>query len=91
MSHTPGKWIAERVGVGSLGGPDDVEVDVYVVRAHAPVCEYVGENDARLIAAAPDLLEALKGMVSTWGDSTLPSVLAVNSAAKAAIAKAEGK
>jgi hypothetical protein len=47
-----------------------------------------GEANARLIAAAPDLLEALKGIVCEYEDSFHDPRL---DQARAAIAKAEGR
>lgn len=56
--HSPGPWTAECVGVSSVG-PDGE--DVYQVNSqYRRVAEYVAERDARLIAEAPAMLEALK-------------------------------
>ncbi|MGD9882317.1 MAG: hypothetical protein AB7F22_30230 [Reyranella sp.] len=58
--RTPGKWVANCVGIS---GRHDNPTDVYeVVSAdgRARVCEFVSEGDALLIAAAPELLEALR-------------------------------
>ena len=60
-------------------GADDVEY----YGGHL-ICESVNEANARLIAAAPDLLEALKTIVSHCDKYSLEK-------ARAAIAKAEGK
>lgn len=49
--------------------------------------------NARLISAAPDLLAALEGVVSAYGDTTWGTVYAMERAlpaARAAIAKAKG-
>jgi len=49
------------------------------------------EANARLIAAAPDLLEALKEMLSVWEEDD-PAYGAMHAdKARAAIARAEGK
>ena len=89
--HTPGPWAVNRLitsGNQSLGfhitAPRDGSV--------SPVC--VGEDtgygeidaNARLIAAAPDLLEALKVIVENGGIG--PESMFHD--ARAAIAKAEG-
>ena len=84
--HTPGPWTAI---------PDDTgdEREWYVVTEEEGVLalSVSEEADARLIAAAPDLLAALKEMV-TW----MPSGFAPQSQSRAmkmahdAIAKAEG-
>lgn len=82
--HTPGPWEARPdpnacasddwcVGIG----PENID--------KVAVCS---KCDARLIAAAPELLEALIDLVAFYPpDSTDPCV----TAARAAIAKAEGK
>jgi len=88
--HTPGPWAVNRYitsGNQSLGfhitGPRDGSV--------SPVC--VGEDtgygeidaNARLIAAAPELLEALKKAVNRQGFTNAELITA-----RAVIAKAEG-
>ncbi len=108
QKHTPGPW---RVGDGSfvignhpapgITGSDDV----HHYGGHL-ICESVSQANARLIAAAPDLLEALK---ATWkildaaGLTNLATGVQTGSIAwyckasdaeqqsRAAIAKAEGK
>jgi len=84
--HTPGPWVAECIGVSSHG-PDGV--DVYeVTNGYTRIAEHVSEADARLIAAAPELLEALQKIANVDKVPMLASeVIAV---AKAAIAKATG-
>jgi hypothetical protein len=80
MPHTPRPWeygIRRDKSIWlSLGDPKS--------GPHYQGDLVASEADARLIAAAPDLLEALKGLVANdctfWRD-----------AARAAIAKAEGK
>lgn len=58
MKHSPGKWEAECVG---HGGPGDNPEEVWEVNnGHARIAEYMTEADARLVAAAPEMLEALK-------------------------------
>jgi hypothetical protein len=82
--HTPGPWLANRR---------------YVETEEKTVCEVFGGNreDAHLIAAAPELLEALKLVVSyDEGNHIdgLEMMLAYSKAldaARAAIAKAEGE
>jgi hypothetical protein len=55
---TPGPWRSVCIGHGGI----DSDVPVYVVRSesHGVVCEFLYEADARLIAAAPKLLAALR-------------------------------
>lgn len=64
-AHTPGPW---RVGAGSfvisdnpapgIGGSDDIAGYGWHL-----ICESVNPQNARLIAAAPDLLEACKAVL----------------------------
>ncbi len=98
--YTPGPWVAESwhheaTGQGgwsfSAGGYRlplcDMEMD--------PSKEDEPEANARLIAAAPDLLTALKSLVQhavydPEGDLTRPEFDALLDQSDAAIAKAEG-
>lgn len=62
MKHSPGKWEAEFVG---HGGPGDNPVEFWeVTNGHARIAENMTEADARLIAAAPELLRALRFILS---------------------------
>lgn len=71
--HTPGPW--------SVNGGDDVWIG-------NRICIYVGdENDARLIAAAPDLLDALIDAIEYLKNHLPDDMLAPH---LAAIAKATG-
>lgn len=101
--HTPGPWVMSRLG------PDEIHImgmnagTVCEIRdANGDPLDEHAEPDARLIAAAPDLLEALSDLVamikgcsgtsqrwpqSMWNDEDL-EVLAE---ARAAIEKATGE
>jgi len=95
--HTPGPWIAAAYGdYGDydgkcrviLGEGGDIRTAV-VLGFNNP------ENaaNARLIAAAPDLLEALSSLASQHSESDLradPDLHAAVKRARAAIAKATG-
>ncbi len=93
--HTPGPWAMPDSGqgriskVGANGGWDGLI-------ATADCGDYARSRDeglanARLIAAAPDLLEALRGALEHW---PVPSSICKDrpayEAARAAIAKATG-
>jgi hypothetical protein len=86
--HTPGPWTYYKTldGKHHVDLPGDGAADV--VGANAP-------NNARLIAAAPELLEALKAIVDTCdtSPSNRPSALDVilSRIARQVIAKAEGQ
>lgn len=88
--HTPGPWIVkERVAGFDILAPKSV----YAV-ANDPGGDFgVIEDleDARLIAAAPDLLEALENLLETsTGQGTHEQWLEAMDQARAAIAKAKG-
>lgn len=99
MSRTPGPWSVgtDRVGMGLD------EIPIYDTNG-ACVCgcwqmgeDFDGENDdanaianATLIAAAPDLLEALRCLFTHAERSTLPYQSQIEDA-RNAIAKAEGR
>lgn len=93
-NHTPGPWSVESVAeviCGNLPSPhmvigDDCEIVADVHR----------EANARLIAAAPDLLEALEYAVSMYGKPGGPWSIPADPGgwldrARTAIAKARGE
>ncbi len=88
--HTPGPW---RVGSSSVGGPTITTTDkrstIADIRTFGGV--HCGgpqhpetDANARLIAAAPELLEALQDLVAEFG------VCGLTEKARAAIARATG-
>lgn len=86
-THTPGPWCALNAGLVVAAG--DVKV------AQADRANAYTEANARLIAAAPDLLAALKAIlnvdnppVTDPGHVDFPRAMEL---ARAAIAKAEGR
>jgi hypothetical protein len=96
MTHTPGPWSVARTG--------DLRLAVYGKSNKHPISVFaVGDTDdteelpnaeanARLIAAAPELLEALceaRDFIENIGDPTFETEL--QRKVRAAIAKAEGK
>lgn len=74
--HTPGEWRVDQ----DYGG------DIYSIDDGYFVCSCGNSHDARLIAAAPDLLQALKD----WQNYDLTLEERQNKA-MAAIAKAENR
>jgi len=83
VKHTPGPWICEGSTVFSLNDDGLNRMWLHVERHGRPEGE--SEANARLIAAAPELLEACKAMRKTmYSPDSLESRLA-----DAAIAKAE--
>jgi hypothetical protein len=80
--HTPGPWIVDAYGDVTANGEDV-----------AHVVSYYGVDEcianARLIAAAPEMLAALRGFLAEFGDKTDNN--ANVRAAREAIAKTEGR
>jgi L-alanine-DL-glutamate epimerase-like enolase superfamily enzyme len=100
--HTPGPWIGAGPSFGDQFPRYTTEITTEDERygdGHIQICELPfhhhdeeNEANARLIAAAPDLLEALKDIVEFW-DSIVPTdaVNQMHINARAAIAKATGE
>lgn len=91
--HTPGPWVMSRNHVPHLGFMIGAPVSA-TLPAHADrhIGHVYGEANARLIAAAPEMLEALEHIewaVTGFGDfeSQYPEAIA---AVRAAITKATG-
>ncbi len=86
--HTPWPWNVEAAQRGFIVTALNGQYDIAVVRN-------IGVQDnkanAQLIAAAPELLEALKELsAEEWRDDNDPILDRARSKARAAIAKAEG-
>lgn len=90
--HTPGPWFFDQHGhvYGTLNGQQIEGVPGGKTISHPHVCTPRCIANARLIAAAPELLEALADCVAHmhW---TQPKGEAALKKAKAAIAKATGE
>jgi hypothetical protein len=90
--HTPGPWINDAPGCVAKHWPEGGKATVCICPAGAE-----GEANARLIAAAPDLLAELRNMVAVADFymkslGVLPEDKTVAlAAARAAIARAEGR
>jgi len=96
--HTPGPWfVQDDHGKRYIdtSGNDDTIAEIHRRRSKGSVysCPEAGCN-ASLIAAAPDLLEALEYALSMWGDY-LPAgnsnAMKAIKQARAAIARAKGE
>lgn len=95
MTHTPGPWTAHDSPVDGAYPISTAFGDHRICIAHAHgVFEEPGrieaQANARLIAAAPELLEALKRIMAAvnYGGIKMPAVIGIQ--ASTAIAKAEG-
>lgn len=98
-THTPGPWMVHETGFytnpfkitarGKHGAVANIP--------HSEITTTARQSaNARLIAAAPELLAALEGMdeeLSLWGEDTLETMnlTARSEAIRAAIAKAKGE
>ena len=89
IKHTPGPWVAEdRTSKGA--GFSIIATEVHF--SCCGVAHYVGQADARLIAAAPELLEACKRLIGSLGVMICdPDNDGDILFSRAAIAKATGK
>lgn len=89
--HTPGPWV--HLGVGDIVQQASLTQE-HIVDVAAVFCtsdDATGEANARLVAAAPDLLFCLKVICShAEGDERLDARLHLEEA-RAAIAKATGE
>jgi hypothetical protein len=67
MSHTPGPW--DRHETGAIVGPKLDDKPVWLRPVIARFETGVKEADARLIAAAPELLETLENLLNEITES----------------------
>lgn len=94
-THTPGPWYLMPTAGHDMHGQSAIAQEA---TGNTVAVAYDGKADARLLAAAPELLEALR-----WFADELPSIIRTNcplgvpmsvlkahDIARAAIAKAEG-
>lgn len=95
VAHTAGPWSVAEYGDGDslvIHAGEDWRVCFMATPGSSPRAMETIEANARLIAAAPDLLEALKEIERICGGAsnfTGESVIAAK--ARAALAKAEGQ
>ena len=80
IKHTPGPWKTDQFG--------DIETEGGIAIATTELLTVRDMANARLISAAPELLEALYDVDATATDAYDPVMLAK---VQAAIAKAEGR
>ena len=93
--HTPGPWVWDDDGA-TLRGPRNMKVlqdgeGLWNLWNSATLKDGMGEANARLIAVAPELLEALKELMEYAGIIEERCDTVATNKARAAIAKAEGK
>lgn len=90
VKHTPGPWaVYDDSRDGKTGRIEIAARGKTVARIYHSVAAEDLPN-ARLIAAAPELLEAMNQMVANFGDTPSEAVVGLG-AARAAVAKATGE
>lgn len=94
-AHTPGPWSAEKYLLDDDEPNGGSVCEINCIVGYVAEIVHGNEADARLIAAAPELLEALKGLMNPPLDHTYCFSGSCGEcqecAARAAIAKAEGE
>lgn len=92
-AHTPGEWRDDDTGAiyVIIGERRELLADAYPMDADRSFKNLQQRANARLIAAAPELLAALQGVVEFWDAITMEdSVNTLHVQAREAIAKATG-
>jgi len=84
MNYTKGEWVMDGLEIVVGYVPDQDHI------ASIDECNENYEGNARLIASAPDMYEALKNLIASFRDTPLFATDVVTDAL-AAIRKAEGK
>lgn len=85
--HTPGPWKSE-MGGRQIFAPGKKHIATAHYGGQVPVEVDESESNALLIAAAPELLAALEGILAAFEFYKEPEKIAAAEAARAAIAKA---
>lgn len=104
--HTPGPWFHTWLSDENSGNPDYIHISAPSTLGTAGICDLPmfqygdlppsmvdkqREANARLIASAPELLEALKIITGDFISSHVIAYTEAMARAKSAIAKAEGR
>ena len=87
MAHTPGPWAVFHGMVVTANADGSIPPTTQVLG----YMNGMRDADARLIAAAPELLAALKAICAADDVKSLADLVTVLPDARAAIAKAEGR
>jgi hypothetical protein len=90
-NHTPGPWYYEEANIRNADGLDIATIDTERSTSRSqydPVPEEEWIANTHLIAAAPDLLAALKTVDEYWAGGDVPEALAAQ--IHEAITKATG-
>lgn len=90
--HTPGPWFAQyRQYTMAIGGGGDDLGGAHLVALLHHDSNPNSRADARLIAAAPELLNALKRFAHAMEQKSYPELQGIASDAFQAISKVEGR
>ena len=94
-THTPGPWLVHPDVPGQIVVDDGEGGTFLVAEVERAMQSAEGDANARLIAAAPDLLAALRiiayGIIGRMDASYAEVVEGMTDIAKAALARAEGR
>ncbi len=90
-THTPGPWKAWQRDADKGSNYWLIRTASEKTGLEDTLRGYCGEANARLIAAAPDLLEALEGLLECISETRGKDATKAVAKALAVIAKAEGK
>lgn len=96
MTHSPSPWRRAGKNSGHIWAPDgDGIVQVAIVGAYSdketlPFNRERWDADARLISAAPEMLEALEAIMNVEGTESVDELRMASIRARAVIAKARG-
>lgn len=98
VTHTPGPWRSGDAFNTVFGPPNGNPVPEIVATVHMNKANGAREGNARLIAAAPELLEAASACLKMFSEMSADKMASLSSSEKAAfdlslfaIAKAEGR
>jgi hypothetical protein len=91
MKHTKGPWSLKRIGNESTDFHQTVTSESFPALARVHVETETGKANARLIAAAPDMLAVLKELLPYVTKLSQPGERWARLAVEQAIEKAEGK
>ncbi len=101
--HTPGPWTIStkdpfEYAINAINGDPDIHsgswdelATVYGAEDEGTLGKLKGQANARLIAAAPELLEIVKAIINYDGEDGVTGINALFSIAESIIAKAEGR
>jgi len=88
--HTPGPWMKAETRTEGFVITSLLELIVHSVDEYGHYGPIKSSDNASLIAAAPDLLEALEKLLIVFTQTDAPDGLPEELSAHAAIAKAKG-